>query len=181
MVFFFCCKKFGDDVVVFIVVFVEDVLVLLEEGEQVEQLVDVFVIGIFVQVFCGVGVEVGLEVVLFVVDVKFVFVQVCFVVMSLLLLFVVDVVIVIVFVLECCLLFVLLLFLEQIEIVVGMKDNVLFCEVFIEIEVGVLNEQLFGVMCQVLQGYFYICVNGDVWVQISEGKLLLVVVVCDGD
>lgn len=69
----------------------------------------------------------------------------------------------------------------QTESVPGMKDNVLLRTALAEIEEGATNEQLIGVLRQMLQGHLYLRVNGDARAQISEGKPLSVAVVRDGE
>jgi hypothetical protein len=70
---------------------------------------------------------------------------------------------------------------EQTETIAGMKDNVLLRESLAEVEEGVTNVQLLGVLRQALQGHLYIRVIGDARTQISEGKPLAVAVVREGD
>ena len=70
---------------------------------------------------------------------------------------------------------------EQTETVPGMKDNVLLREALAEIAEGATNEQLLGVLRQVLQGHLYLRVNGDARTQIAEGKALSIAVVRDED
>ncbi|MDQ0644681.1 SseB family protein [Microbacterium murale] len=70
---------------------------------------------------------------------------------------------------------------EQTESVPGMKDNVLLRTALAEIEEGATNEQLIGVLRQMLQGHLFLRVNGDARAQISEGKPLSVAVVRDGE
>ena len=70
---------------------------------------------------------------------------------------------------------------EQTESVPGMKDNVLLRTALAEIEQGATNEQLIGVLRQMLQGHLFLRVNGDARTQISEGKPLSVAVVRDGE
>ncbi|MCS3841833.1 SseB family protein [Microbacterium sp. AK031] len=69
----------------------------------------------------------------------------------------------------------------QTESVPGMKDNVLLRTALAEIEQGATNEQLIGVLRQMLQGHLFLRVNGDARTQISEGKPLSVAVVRDGE
>lgn len=69
----------------------------------------------------------------------------------------------------------------QTESVPGMKDNVLLRTALAEIEEGATNEQLIGVLRQMLQGHLFLRVNGDARAQISEGKPLSVAVVRDGE
>lgn len=69
----------------------------------------------------------------------------------------------------------------QTESVPGMKDNVLLRTALAEIEEGATNDQLIGVLRQMLQGHLYLRVNGDARAQISEGKPLSVAVVRDGE
>lgn len=69
----------------------------------------------------------------------------------------------------------------QTESVPGMKDNVLLRTALAEIEEGATNEQLIGVLRQMLQGHLFLRVSGDARAQISEGKPLSVAVVRDGD
>lgn len=70
---------------------------------------------------------------------------------------------------------------EQTESVPGMKDNVLLRTALAEIEAGATNEQLLGVLRQMLQGHLYLRVHGDARTQISEGKPLSIAVVRDGE
>lgn len=69
----------------------------------------------------------------------------------------------------------------QTESVPGMKDNVLLRTALAEIEEGATNEQLIGVLRQMLQGHLFLRVSGDARRQISEGKPLSVAVVRDGE
>lgn len=70
---------------------------------------------------------------------------------------------------------------EPTESVPGMKDNVLLRTALAELEEGASNEQLIGVLRQMLQGHLYLRVHGDARTQISEGKPLSVAVVRDGE
>lgn len=70
---------------------------------------------------------------------------------------------------------------EQTESVPGMKDNVLLRTALAELEEGATNEQLIGVLRQMMQGHLYLRVHGDARTQISEGKPLSVAVVRDGE
>lgn len=70
---------------------------------------------------------------------------------------------------------------EQTESVPGMKDNVLLRTALAELEEGATNEQLIGVLRQMLQGHLYLRVHGDARTQIAEGKPLSVAVVRDGE
>lgn len=70
---------------------------------------------------------------------------------------------------------------EQTESVPGMKDNVLLRTALAELSEGATNEQLIGVLRQMMQGHLYLRVHGDARTQISEGKPLSIAVVRDGD
>ena len=70
---------------------------------------------------------------------------------------------------------------EQTESVPGMKDNVLLRTALAELGEGATNEQLIGVLRQMLQGHLYLRVHGDARTQIAEGKPLSVAVVRDGE
>ena len=70
---------------------------------------------------------------------------------------------------------------EQTESVPGMKDNVLLRTALAELGEGASNEQLIGVLRQMLQGHLYLRVHGDARTQISEGKPLSIAVVRDGE
>lgn len=70
---------------------------------------------------------------------------------------------------------------EQTESVPGMKDNVLLRTALAELEAGATNEQLIGVLRQMLQGHLYLRVHGDARTQISEGKPLSIAVIRDGE
>ena len=70
---------------------------------------------------------------------------------------------------------------EQTETVPGMKDNVLLRNALAEIGEGASNEQLIGVLRQMMQGHLYLRVHGDARAQISEGKPLSIAVVRDGE
>ena len=70
---------------------------------------------------------------------------------------------------------------EQTESVPGMKDNVLLRTALAELEEGPSNEQLIGVLRQMMQGHLYLRVHGDARTQIAEGKPLSVAVVRDGE
>ncbi|KDA06424.1 hypothetical protein DC31_08215 [Microbacterium sp. CH12i] len=67
------------------------------------------------------------------------------------------------------------------ESVPGMKDNVLLRTALAELGEGATNEQLIGVLRQMLQGHLYLRVHGDARTQITEGKPLSVAVVRDGE
>lgn len=70
---------------------------------------------------------------------------------------------------------------EHTESVPGMKDNVLLRTALAELKEGPSNEQLIGVLRQMLQGHLYLRVHGDARTQIAEGKPLSVAVVRDGE
>lgn len=70
---------------------------------------------------------------------------------------------------------------EQTESVPGMKDNVLLRTALAELKEGPSNEQLIGVLRQMLQGHLFLRVHGDARAQIAEGKPLSVAVVRDGE
>ncbi|MGM7671005.1 SseB family protein [Microbacterium sp. A93] len=70
---------------------------------------------------------------------------------------------------------------EQTESVPGMKDNVLLRTALAELKEGPSNEQLIGVLRQMLQGHLFLRVHGDARTQIAEGKPLSVAVVRDGE
>ncbi len=70
---------------------------------------------------------------------------------------------------------------EQTESVQGMKDNVLLRTALAELGEGATNEQLIGVLRQMLQGHLYLRVHGDARTQINEGKPLSIAVVRDGE
>src|SRR5690606_9879878 len=70
---------------------------------------------------------------------------------------------------------------EQTESVPGMKDNVLLRTALAELGDGATNEQLIGVLRQMMQGHLFLRVHGDARAQISEGKPLSIAVVRDGE
>ena len=70
---------------------------------------------------------------------------------------------------------------EPTESVPGMKDNVLLRTALTELEEGATNEQLIGVLRQMMQGHLYLRVHGDARNQITEGKPLSIAVVRDGE
>lgn len=70
---------------------------------------------------------------------------------------------------------------EQTESMPGMKDNVLLRNALAELKEGATNEQLIGVLRQMLQNHLYLRVHGDPRAQIAEGKPLSVAVVRDGE
>lgn len=70
---------------------------------------------------------------------------------------------------------------EPTESMPGMKDNVLLRTALAELEEGATNEQLIGVLRQMMQGHLYLRVHGDARTQITEGKPLSVAVVRDGE
>jgi len=63
----------------------------------------------------------------------------------------------------------------------GMKDNVLLRAALAELEEGATNEQLIGVLRQMMQNHLYLRVHGDARAQLSEGKPLSIAVVRDGE
>src|SRR5690606_23211559 len=70
---------------------------------------------------------------------------------------------------------------EQTESVPGMKDNVLLRAALAELEEGATNEQLIGVLRQMMQNHLYLRVHGDARAQLAEGKPLSIAVVRDGE
>ncbi len=70
---------------------------------------------------------------------------------------------------------------EQTESMPGMKDNVLLRTALAELEEGATNEQLIGVLRQMLQNHLYLRVHGDARAQLAEGKPLSIAVVRDGE
>ena len=70
---------------------------------------------------------------------------------------------------------------EPVESVPGMKDNTLLRAALAELEEGPTNEQLIGVLRQMLQNHLYLRVHGDARAQLAEGKPLSIAVVRDGD
>ncbi|WP_194420265.1 SseB family protein [Microbacterium abyssi] len=70
---------------------------------------------------------------------------------------------------------------EQTESVPGMKDNVLLRAALAELEEGATNEQLIGVLRQMMQNHLYLRVHGDARTQLAEGKPLSIAVVRDGE
>ncbi|CAH0125354.1 MULTISPECIES: SseB family protein [unclassified Microbacterium] len=70
---------------------------------------------------------------------------------------------------------------EPTESVPGMKDNVLLRAALSELEEGATNEQLVGVLRQMMQNHLYLRVHGDAREQLAEGKPLSIAVVRDGD
>ncbi|BDZ39111.1 SseB family protein [Microbacterium suwonense] len=70
---------------------------------------------------------------------------------------------------------------EQTHTVEGLNDNVLLRVALAQLEEGVTNEQLLGVMRQSLQGHLYLRVHGDAREQMAAGKPLSIGVVRDGD
>lgn len=70
---------------------------------------------------------------------------------------------------------------EATESVTGMKDNVLLRTALAELEEGATNEQLIGVLRQMLQNHLYLRVHGDARAQVTEGKPLSIAVVRDGE
>ncbi|WP_144795877.1 SseB family protein [Microbacterium paludicola] len=67
------------------------------------------------------------------------------------------------------------------ESVPGMKDNTLLRAALAEIEQGATNEQLIGVLRQMMQNHLYLRVHGDARAQLAEGKPLSIAVVRDGE
>ena len=70
---------------------------------------------------------------------------------------------------------------EPTESMPGMKDNVLLRAALAELEEGATNEQLIGVLRQMMQNHLYLRVHGDARAQLSEGKPLSIAVVRDGE
>ncbi|MGO2930976.1 SseB family protein [Microbacterium sp.] len=70
---------------------------------------------------------------------------------------------------------------EATESMPGMKDNVLLRTALAELEEGATNEQLIGVLRQMLQNHLYLRVHGDARAQVTEGKPLSIAVVRDGE
>ena len=70
---------------------------------------------------------------------------------------------------------------EQTESVPGMKDNVLLRTALAELQEGATNDQLIGVLRQMLQNHLYLRVHGDARAQLAEGKPLSIAVVRDGE
>lgn len=76
---------------------------------------------------------------------------------------------------------------EQTESMPGMKDNVLLRNALAELgelaksAEGSTNEQLVGVLRQMMQNHLYLRVHGDARAQSAEGKPLSIAVVRDGD
>ncbi|MEW1961127.1 SseB family protein [Microbacterium sp. NPDC077644] len=70
---------------------------------------------------------------------------------------------------------------EPVESVPGMKDNTLLRAALAELEEGPSNEQLIGVLRQMMQNHLYLRVHGDAREQLAEGKPLSIAVVRDGD
>lgn len=70
---------------------------------------------------------------------------------------------------------------EQTESMPGMKDNVLLRAALAELQEGATNEQLIGVLRQMLQNHLYLRVHGDARAQLAEGKPLSIAVVRDGE
>lgn len=70
---------------------------------------------------------------------------------------------------------------EQTESVPGMKDNVLLRAALAELQEGATNDQLIGVLRQMLQNHLYLRVHGDARAQLAEGKPLSIAVVRDGE
>ncbi|MGO2746184.1 SseB family protein [Microbacterium sp.] len=70
---------------------------------------------------------------------------------------------------------------EPTESVPGMKDNVLLRAALAELAEGPTNEQLIGVLRQMMQNHLYLRVHGDARAQVAEGKPLSIAVVRDGE
>lgn len=70
---------------------------------------------------------------------------------------------------------------EPTESMPGMKDNVLLRTALAELQEGATNEQLIGVLRQMMQNHLYLRVHGDARAQLAEGKPLSIAVVRDGD
>lgn len=70
---------------------------------------------------------------------------------------------------------------EQTESMPGMKDNALLRAALAELQEGATNDQLIGVLRQMMQNHLYLRVHGDARTQLSEGKPLSIAVVRDGE